>query len=202
MVDTPGPALAVGTPQADTTDPMMARLKFTLTGGLVPQNLDPLTSTTLSGSFPDTGALKPWVVKAGTFACNVESDFAVSAAEILQGGDDNLSRLPLVMLNGSADTPAFYSKPMQKSINQAISSKFEISIHRIGADDTRKRIARFEGVLLLKKVPSALYVLATASMHWVWFEPDSQGASANETTSDGAPTQRPTIHPVPRILQR
>lgn len=152
MVNTPGPAPAVQASQADATDPMMARLKFTLTGGLLPQPLAPYESAASGGPFPDTGASKPWIVKAGTFAFTLESEFAISAAEILQGADDTL--MHLTMPNGSIDTPAFYSKPMH--VSQPILSRLQISVFRIGEDDTRRRLRGFQGFLLLKRVPTAL----------------------------------------------
>ncbi|KAL8754586.1 MAG: hypothetical protein Q9184_005065 [Pyrenodesmia sp. 2 TL-2023] len=59
------------------------------------------------------------------------------------------------MPNGSADTPAFYSKPMH--VSQPILSKLQISVYLIGEDDTRRRLPGFQGVFLHKRVPIALW---------------------------------------------
>ncbi|KAL8916682.1 MAG: hypothetical protein Q9208_008382 [Pyrenodesmia sp. 3 TL-2023] len=198
MLNTPGPAPAVQTSPADATDPMMARLKFTLTGGLLPQPLAPSQSAASGGPFPDTGASKPWVVKAGTFAFTLESEFAISAAEILQGEDETVTPVLLTMPNGSADTPAFYSKPMH--VSQPISSRLQISVYLICEDDTRRRLPGFNGFLLLKKVPTAL---------WGSY---SEAEDPSRTKNPGALTNpsRPTIElcmgvtvkpPEPRLVE-
>ncbi|KAI4185104.1 MAG: hypothetical protein LQ346_005981 [Caloplaca aetnensis] len=108
MLNTPGPAPAVQTSQADATDPMMARLKFTLTGGLLPQPLAPSESAAPGGPFPDTGASKPWIVKAGKFTFTLESEFAISAAEILQGANDALTPIGSYALEPTRSTQSSF----------------------------------------------------------------------------------------------
>ncbi|KAL8769556.1 MAG: hypothetical protein Q9209_004487 [Squamulea sp. 1 TL-2023] len=155
MVNIPGPTPSGGPSQLDAIDPMMARLKFTLTGGLMPQPLAPLATGSSTEPFPDTGASKPWIVKAGTFACSIDTDFALSAAEILHGADDNLTTTSVLMPNGTADAPAFYSKPMH--VSTPVVSRIQISVYRLGFDDTRTRNNGFQGELILKRMPTALW---------------------------------------------
>ena len=162
MVHTPGPAPAVGSVADELTDPMMARLNFTLTGGIVPKELVSSETAPAGGPFPDTGASKPWNVKPGTFSFSIECDFALSAAEIQEGKDDSLTTRVILLPDGSETLPKVFSKPMHLGLsdplgqNQAINSRLQITIWRILSDEEKERISGFRGSLEFKRVPTAM----------------------------------------------
>ena len=156
MVHTPGPAPLKGGSESDQTDPMMARLKFTLTGGIVPQRMLAEAPASPDAPFPDTGAGKPWNVKPGTFSFSIECDFALSAAELQEGEDENLTSHAITLPGGNTALPAIFSKPMHLGLNQAIDSKLEITVWLIDSEGDRVRVPGFRGLLDLKKVPTAM----------------------------------------------
>jgi hypothetical protein len=151
MVRTPGPPPS---PSSSATPPdvMTSQLKFVLTSGVYQS-----PTTPQPGQFPDTGATTPWNTKAGTFGCNVDCDFAVSTASLVNGASPAAPTTVLTP-SGSASGPAFSAKPMHCQSGDSVTSDLTITVWQLNPDGSKAAIqGGFGGTMILKQAPVALW---------------------------------------------
>jgi hypothetical protein len=134
----PGPSTA-----PNPVDPNMANIKFTVSNGLYPQPIPPLSgSPPTTGAFPSTGVGTPWNIKTGAFSCIIGLDFALSVV--------NINTATQLLAPAS-----FFSKPMH--LTAPIASTLTITVYMIDSQNNRTVKAGFTGEIVLKDVPVALW---------------------------------------------
>lgn len=178
MVKTPGPVSSDA--NSTVTDKRRAQHKYTVKSGLLPPDIAPAAP---AQPFPSSGATTPWRVLAGTFACSIGFDFAISTAELFTSDDGagTKTSVPILPSDGSPIEP-FYSKPMH--IQDPIRSSVEVRVVRI--TDKATVVDAFNATLETKDVPVALWGQYNASE-----DPATPGREPTQKLSDPRdPTMR------------
>lgn len=177
MVRTPGPE-SPPDPNSSVTDQRRAQLKFTCSSGLLP----PPTAPTGS-SFPPSGATAIWLVKPGTFSCNIGFDFGITTANLITDMSDpnHPVSVALVPTDGSdSTTPPLFSKPMQMSEGTYIYSTVTIKVYALASDPAKNEVINgFDGELVRKDSPQAIWGAYDAAT-----DPARNPASATTALSD------------------
>ncbi|KAF2839443.1 hypothetical protein M501DRAFT_801748 [Patellaria atrata CBS 101060] len=156
MVKSPGPSTPAPS-DSSVRDEQQALVKFTVSTGLIPPAQTAPRSD--SGQFPSTGATATWLVKSGTFSCNIGFEFAISSAHIRRSNDVNTTVVELFPKEGASAIKPFWSKPMQLTSSNPISSSVEVKVWMLNLADPEKNtpIDAMQGELVTKDVPAALW---------------------------------------------